>query len=309
MKHAAALTVTLGACVLLAAGGCSGRGSVAPLAPVSALPESPQTGGHRHELLYVSDVYADVVYVYSYPDGILEQSLTGFRQPFGECADAHGNVFIANPGNFDVLEYAHGAATPKATLSDAGSVPLGCAVDPVTGNVAVTDRETNGGPGDVAIYRRGHTTPQRRYTNPAFNEMVLCGYDPRGNLFVNGVTASEQFLFAELPRGGKTLATITLDEHFFSPGGVVWDGSALVVGDESTGAVYRFAIEGSKGTTTGTTRLGGTNEIFQFSIRGSHLIGPNAGSGSVSSWKYPKGGAPIRTISGLREPVAAVISK
>jgi DNA-binding beta-propeller fold protein YncE len=308
-KATRTVAAILTALVAPAAGGCSASNGVALQPPSSSVAAAAPAGKNGGELLYVSDVFNHLVYVYSYPHLVFKQTLAGVSDPFGECTDAHGNVFVVDTGNLDVLEYARGNATPKATLSDPGSVPLGCAVDPVTGDLAVTNRETNGGPGDVAIYRRGHTTPKKRFTNASFNEMVLCGYDPSGNLFVDGVTASERFVFGELPRGGKTLATVTLDERFASPGAVQWDGQYLAVGDESTGAIYRFSIDGQQGTTAGTTRLNGTNEIFQFSIRGSRVIGPNGGSGSVDIWKYPAGGTPVKGISGLREPVAVVISK
>ena len=69
------------------------------------------------------------MYVYSYPGGVLKQTLLGFTDPGGECVDANGDVFITNTGGSDILEYAHGARNPSATLKDAGEFPIGCAVD------------------------------------------------------------------------------------------------------------------------------------------------------------------------------------
>ena len=190
------------------------------------------------------------------------QTLTGFSSLAGECMNKHGDVFVVDAGAAAVLEYAHGATTPKATISDSGSIPNGCAIDPVTGNVAVANFSTDGGSGDVAIYARGKTQPKKRYTDPSFGGMVLCGYDPAGNLFVDGNTPEESFAFAVLRQGSNTLADVTLDQAIISPGGVQWDGKYLAVGDESTGKIYQFAINGQNGTTTGTTTLGEANKVF-----------------------------------------------
>lgn len=61
-----------------------------------------------NDLLYVSDVGTNDVYVYSYPKLKLEGTLTGFATPDGECVDMAGNVFITNFGTQQIFEYAHG---------------------------------------------------------------------------------------------------------------------------------------------------------------------------------------------------------
>ena len=51
-------------------------------------------------LLYVSDAsyydYDDYVYVYSYPEGSLVGTLTGFTRPRGLCANKAGRVFVTD---------------------------------------------------------------------------------------------------------------------------------------------------------------------------------------------------------------------
>ena len=94
------------------------------------------------DLLYVTNVRAQAVDVYAYPQGKLVGKLTGFGQPRSECADGAGDVWIADAGGFDVIEYSHAGVKPIVALNTAGS-PQGCSVDPVTGNLAVTGG-TNG---------------------------------------------------------------------------------------------------------------------------------------------------------------------
>jgi hypothetical protein len=125
----------------------------------------------KRDLLYVSDSFpygSNDVYVYSYPKGKLKGTLTGFNEPSGQCVDKAGDVFIANFGASQILEYAHGGTSPIKTLSDPDYYPLGCSVDPTTGNLAVTNRlSTSFTAGDVAIYADASGTPTS-YTAPNF---------------------------------------------------------------------------------------------------------------------------------------------
>jgi hypothetical protein len=46
----------------------------------------------------------------------------------------------------------------------------------------------------------------------------------------------------------------------------------------------------------------------QFWIQGRRVIGPDAGLKDVGYYKYPAGGSPSKTITGLGEPVGATVS-
>jgi hypothetical protein len=262
-------------------------------------------------LLYVSDTETSDVYVYTYPGGVLKQTLGGFIDPGGECVDAKGDVFVTNTGGLNIVEYAHGASTPAATLNDPGYFPFGCAVDPTTGNLAVTNFSTasGSGSGNVVIYEHAKGKPKKRYGDAAINGMLLCGYDDKGNLFVDGLTQASTTGFAELPKGGKKLIDIALDQNIVAAGGVQWDGKYVAVGDEASDTIYRFSISGKKGTTAGVAALSGGSAVVQFWIDGSKIVGPNSGLGSVGIWKYPAGGAPAKTIGGLYVPLGTVVSR
>ena len=263
----------------------------------------------RDSLLYISDLGTNAVYVYSYPKGALLGTLTGFDAPFGECVDNKGDVFIANYEASNILEYAHGGTSPIATLSDPGYLPIGCAVDPTTGNLAVTNYMSTGDTlGTVAIYKGAKGKPKAYYTDPVIVQMAFCGYDKAGNLFVDGSTSGGAFAFAELPKGSASFRKISLNQHIQYPDGVQWDGTHIAVEDGSVGVIYRFAISGMKGTEVGSTPLVGSSDVIDFWIDGSKVIGPNNEGGSVTFWSYPAGGLGTKTIGGLVEPAGATVS-
>jgi DNA-binding beta-propeller fold protein YncE len=286
-------------------GGCSGGPPSLP-SMRDARVGAPAAHG---ALLYVSDTDSGDVYVFSYPKGKLVQTLSGFTDPAGECVDASSDVFIANTGGSDVVEYAHGGTAPVATLPDSGYFPVGCAIDPVTGNLAVTNFPSGSSTqGNVVIYKHAKGKPKAAFADPTIAQMLLCAFDGAGNLFVDGLTASSASAFALLPRGAKKLQPMTLNQSIASAGGVAWDGTYLAIGDQSTNTIYQFKVKGSRGTMAGSTQLGDATTVFQFWLDGAKVIGPDAGAGNVKVWNYPAGGSPTKTIGGVYVPLGAAVS-
>lgn len=284
------------------------RGSVEQEARASWM--APDAAGQ--DLLYVANV--KTITIYSYPRGKLEGSLRFGYLPHGECVDQKGDVFITNLDNGEVVEYAHASKKPLAVLHSPSADPSGCAIDPTTGNLAVASLGF-GSSGSVAIYKHARGNPVT-YQNPTFQQYAFCGYDPKGNLFVDGVNADAVFVFAELKKGSSTLKSITLDQSIGWPGGIQWDGHYLAVGDQNAPSViYQFEIERKRGKKVGTTALGTkVGAVAQFYIAGQELIVPNqcntSCTGNVLYYPYPAGGAPTKTIAkGIRYPHGAVVSR
>jgi DNA-binding beta-propeller fold protein YncE len=301
------LCLVLAGALLAACSGSATPGSsgIVPAGTNASVPEPASSA-----LLYVTDTVTSDVYVFSYPKGKLKQTLTGFTDPAGECADAAGNVFITNTGANNIVEYAHGGTTPIAKLKDPGFFPVGCSIDPVTGNLAVTNFSTNSSTqGNVVIYRHAKGRPRGNYTDAKMSQMLLCGYDAEGNLFVSGQSASYVPAFAELSAGGKRLVDLTLDQAIGSAGGVQWDGKYVAIGDQSTNTIYQFSFNGTQGKKMGSTPLGGATEVFQFWIDGKRVVGPDTYGSDVGVWSYPAGGSPLKTIGGLYVPLGTVISR
>jgi hypothetical protein len=287
--------------------GCGGGGT---FAPARGGTDSVRRFAAGNELLFVSDTITSDVYVYSYPQGKLAYTLTGFTDPAGECAAPNGDVFITNTGASNILEFAPNSQYPLEQLKDPGYFPVGCSVDPTTGNLAVTNFSSSSSTlGDVVIYKHAKGRPTGHYTDPNLAEPSLCGYDGAGNLFVDGQgPSSGPFAFAELPKGGTKLKDITLDQPIAFGGGVQWDGKYVAVGDQSNNTIYRFAISGRSGTKAGKTVLRGATQIFQFWIQGSKVIGADAYGGDVGKWQYPAGGRPVKVIGGLYAPLGVTVS-
>lgn len=132
--------------------GCSGYGTT--LQP-GAAPPNASAASHgpaarswmlpeakNNDLLYVSDLLAQVVYIYTYRGHKLVGTLTGFFNPEGLCVDKAGDVYVTNDtseGVHQITEYAHGATTPLRTLNDPQGRANGCSVDPKTGDLAVAN--------------------------------------------------------------------------------------------------------------------------------------------------------------------------
>lgn len=271
------------------------------------MPQSLANGAALQDLLYVSNLRT--VTVYSYPAGKLVGTIRGTTAS-GDCVDKSGDVFITNPGTDQVLVYAHGARTRLRALAGYG-LPQGCSVDPSTGDLATSDHD-----GTVSIYKGAQGHP-RVYKSTPFNQAFWCGYDGSGNLFVDGQSASYDFVLAELPQSAGALKTIALNRKMGYPGGVQWDGTYLAVGSydppsSQKPVVYRFRITAGRGTEVGMAKLeSGAGNVRQFWIQGGTLIAPAQEplAPAVFFYRYPSGGKATKKLtSDLDAPVGTVVS-
>lgn len=122
-------------------------------------------GATKLDLIYVSDFEKNDVSAYSYPDGKLVGVLVGllkhFVYPTGLCADTAGNVYIPDSANSSVLVYGHGSAQRFRVLRDDGEYPYSCAVDPLSGDLAVVNLESIRGSGGISVYARALGRPRK----------------------------------------------------------------------------------------------------------------------------------------------------
>ena len=308
--------------------GCGG--SQPPIGAPSAMPQTSGLATHAEhgkswmlpeaktgDLLYVTDAGKSNVFVFSYPQGKLVGSLTGsFSNPAGECVDVKGDVWITNPdytGSGFIVEYAHGGSAPIAILQEPGASPVGCSIDPSSGDLAVAN--TSG----VAVFQNAQGKPTT-YTSSGFSRYYACAYDDSGNLFADGNATG---LIVELPRGGATLEGINLNQSI-APASLQWDGARFAVVTfghlNQPRQLYRIQVNGSIGTVTGPTPLKspGSKSVTSFQqywVEGKRVIGPDryrrggAGAPAILTWKYPRGGEPLNAIKRLfTEPWGTAVS-
>jgi NHL repeat len=288
--------------------GCGGSPAVpASYSPDLRLQVIPQA--KNPNLVYVSDSEAATVSVYSWP-GKLLGTLTGFTRPAGLCSDPNGNVFVTDYEASDIVEYAHNGAFPIRTLKDPRERPIGCAVDPVTGNLAVTNQHgVSSGRGSISIYTKAKGRP-KIYSDVSAASMDFCGYDDRGNLFADGLDAGSAFILVELQKGGTTLSTIKVNAQIGYPGAVQWDGKYLTIADLTADAIYRVVVSGFKAKVQGKTVLNGATGLAQSWIVGSKVIAVNFGGSpaNVLIWNYPAGGAPTKSVGTFMQPFGVTVS-
>jgi hypothetical protein len=264
----------------------------------------------RKTLLYISDL-SGYVYIYSYPDGRILGTLAGFDWPQGLCSDRSGDVWIADTNHSRMVEYAHGGTTKIRTLKDAGQLPTGCAVNPQTGDLAVTNSETvRLGSGSIAIYTRARGNPQIYFDSQPTLE-YFDTYD--GNtLYVDGTDANTGDLrlasFAD-----KTFTDLTLTGATIRPPGSIGVDKGLWIEDEGSASrasvIYQLSVKGTVAKVTGTTPLSGAFNCIQSTVLDKTVICPDEYQSAVELYKYPTGGPPTKTIHYLYEPVGTAISK
>ncbi len=248
-----------------------------------------KAGGSSGDLIYAPGG-CDGTCVISYPALKLVGSLP--TNADGACSDAQGNVFL--PYASTVTEYAHGGTKPVATLSLPGGLGQGCAVDPKTGNLAVVFK---GSGTDVAIFANEQGTPALYGTHIESN---FCGYDDKGNLFVDGMS-SNNYGLAELPKNSSKFTNYIVPPPAGMPGQLQWDGTYLTYeSSDQTGAISRLSISGSSVTIVGMTKLRIQHRTAaSWLYDGAAIVPYNVRAtraNVISLFNYPKGGKATKTI-------------
>jgi hypothetical protein len=269
-------------------------------------------------LLYTSNAFNNEVDVYgvSGKNNNLLGQLTGFNEPYGECADKSSNVYVTNYLAQSVVEYAHGGTSPINTLSDSYGNPVGCAVSPKTGDLAVINLLGGAsGYGSLVIYA-GTTGNGTMYSVGAAALAWPPVYDKSGDLFFETENdTTHQTYLLEFPNNSSAVETISLPASvtIYSPSGTTWDGKHVGVSDEeyeggNTEGIYRVSISGSAATVVGQADY--TDDCFDNStlvvqpiVYKGMMIGGNFACYydslyEVDFWSYKKGGNPVRYING-----------
>lgn len=209
------------------------------------------------------------------------------------CSDSQGNIFL--PDGSKIVEYAHGGTSPIATLTIPGTIADGCAVDPLTGTLAVVFQA------QVAIFRHETGSPTIYDTNI---DATYCTYDNAGNLFVDGYggNSGAEVALAQLASGSSEFTTISVDNSVGNPGQIQWYGTYLVYQDYTKyGKLSELEISGSTAVIVATITLKGIKHqvtplwLFDGKItvpydpRGRHV-------NAIGIWNFPNAKRATKTI-------------
>ena len=250
-------------------------------------------------LLYVSRGFTRSVDVFTFPRGKQVGSLTGFGAPTGLCSDDQGNVFVVDNSAQQIVEYAHGGDTPIDTLQDSPNDPNGCAVDPLTHNLAVAGGNANNSQSEatITIFVNSQGTGTA-YSDNSLRAFFYCTYDSDGNVFtVPPFGRDEAGTLVELPNAGSSLTSVAVD-HKFNIGlhPLQWDGTYLAVEDrkkKGTTILYRIKVSGSTGTVVSVRdfpRAKGMHPRLnpEFWIYAQRVVAPETYNTRLGIWPYPR---------------------
>jgi len=278
-------------------------------------------------LLFASDSGTDDVYIYTLPALSLKGTLTGFSEPQGECADGSGNIYIANTGTYQVLEYSR-TGTLLNTFDDSYGYPVGCSV---WGNdLAVTNIFGFSGTGQVLVYSISDPSGSPTVLeNPDQYYYYFDGYDTSGNLWVSGKDDSGYYILSDCAAGGTSCSTISLSGGtIYFPGSVVYDSITTswyaadqLCGDTTAACFYPVSTSGSLGTAINldTYEGGDACDVVQATIAAPFGLKYAAGGdyeycGNTAStenrWPWTAGGKPTNYNDGgqISTPIGAAVS-
>ena len=335
MKRAFILSAAIAAAAVLIAG-CAGGGSQAP---TSALPAAgaanrgtswmlPQSKGGNSILIYAEDENTGNVNVYDYSTGTQVGTLGGFVAD-GGCVDAKGDVYLVDSGAGSLVEYAHGAATPRKAYHPGGTL-VGCSID-AKGDVAITGSD----PGRVIVYARGDSKKSATYSDTDCESVSPMGYDNKGNVI--GVGEYDAVSICAVLAGTKQETTLlTSGITIAAPNGTMWDGKYIVVGDQEATSgkdetgMNEATLSGKTLTSAGEAILtdtcyrGYTDVLDPFVVgkkntpvntqQGNVVVGSNlfcfdaSSGGGIEFWHYPKGGNPYKIYKTTDEVTVLAVS-
>jgi len=280
-------------------------------------------------LLYVGDEETNDVYVYDYKSGKSVGTLTGFDEPYGECVDAKGDIYVSNYGGGTVVEYAHGGASPINTYTSGGT-PIGCAID-AKGDVAATSFD----PGEVTVYAKGNPNDGTTYSDATCTYLLAMGYDLKRDLVGVGESGSGKSALCGLLAGSQTMTTLSTSGFTTNPvvGGTTWDGRYFAIDGEGgnfQSDIVQATLKGTTLTYVSETALSDdcyndyvdvvnpfivgkkntpVNEKQGNAVIGANLWCVDGGTDGMDYWHYPTGGLPYTHLKGASsDPYGAAVS-
>ncbi|HEY3675879.1 MAG TPA: hypothetical protein VGK84_07775 [Candidatus Tumulicola sp.] len=291
--------------------------SQSPVGPASAsqswaAPEASQT----KSLVYVASTSSNSVQMYAYKNGVVgallgELSIEG---PGGMCADKSGDVWVTS--KYAVSEYAHGGMTPIRELPGEKASAYACAVDPTTGNPAISYNRPYDRSDTIGLVRVfGNGKGSTKFSG--FDAAWFLAYDNKGNLFLDGLPCSGcssgsrfQELF-ELAKGAAYFQQLTFQgATLVEPTGIAWINPTLLVADSGASYQqpigYKVLVHGSDATVVQTLSFASAKSAGGLTVRSPSIVVPDVIGNAVLT--YSLTGDLVSTFN-TTAPNSVVVSK
>lgn len=285
--------------------GCSG--SQPPIADPGAVRQvrtplptgayARKASGSYGALIYAGTGSPNAVYMFTYPAATLVGS---FSPPgvsiMGLCTNSSGDVYVvsaASSASTMVSMYVHGATQPTWTKNMEGYRAKSCAVNPLTGNLAIYTQNP-GGHDEIAIYPKAGGGPTQ-YVMPHEHEPAhYFAYNGQGPLYASVRRKDGRWEVAEMRVVERRHYTFLAIDKQIDLGQLQWEGSYFAAFKGPM--VYHLAITASGMTVVGKT-FAEKKQTPSWIEDSNVLIGAYGKNRSeLAFWSYPKGGKAYKVI-------------
>jgi hypothetical protein len=257
------------------------------------------------DLLYVS-LEENEVLIFAYHEGVIGQqvgTVENVRFPEGMCTDKKGDVWITDAYQGHITEYQHGGTTPIRTIVESINSVIDCAVDPVTGNLAILN--SSGDKASIRIYA-GRAHRATVYKLPFFGPTSIA-YDSAGDLAVTGGQGEVD----ELPYRGSEFESLAISGGTLNGAtGIQWGNPNFLIGVSGSGGAAVAKVKVSKGVAkiVATIPLTGTIQFRYPALRAGTLVVPDFYSTTIRVYNLTNGKV-ISSRDASTRVVSAVVSQ
>ena len=304
-RNTAAVVSILGVSVILA--GCSGAGPALPGTtsgiPAAALRSAVSAAKSGNGVYVVTGTPSGQYIINQYPlndkkDVAPLCTIPGGSSDFpGDVAtDKNGNLWvptIATPSissSWEVVEYAPGCGTQGTVLDDNQvGEPIGIEFDSEGTAYVANELDSQFGPGNVAVFPPGHTSPTKILTSPLIASFVSAiAIDGSGNVYLSYDGAGYKTLVLEFPKGKGNGQAVNVTGYSVISG-ITFDKKQNMILTDYSGAQDVVYAPPYSGAPTSTIALTSGSKPINTKLNKSNNTMYVTGGTGLNVYTYPAG--------------------